>query len=109
LLSAATLVAIPLAIVYDLMLASIAGLWLLRGEGGARLPAWAKWGLTLLFVLSLSPRSLAEHWHLPVGPCISLALFALTVAVALRGGAANLYRQNSDAGAHHSAVPLCFR
>lgn len=90
-LAAATLVAIPLAIVYDLMLASIAGLWLLRAGGEARLPAWVKWGLTLLFVLSLSPRTLAEHWHLPVGPCIALALFILTAAVALRSAATNLY------------------
>jgi Glycosyltransferase family 87 len=84
-LAAATLVAIPLAIVYDLMLASIAGLWLLHDGGGTRLPEWGKWGLAVLFVLSLSPRTLAEHWHLPVGAFISISFFVLAVAVALRG------------------------
>jgi glycosyl transferase family 87 len=85
-LAAATLVAVPLAIIYDLMLASIAGLWLLRAEGENRLPGWGRWALAGLFALSLNPRALAEHWHLPAGPLISLALLLLVAAVAWRSG-----------------------
>jgi hypothetical protein len=83
-LAAATLVAVPLALFYDLMLASIAGLWLFRSERGGLFPDWAGWGLLGLFVLSLNPRALAEHRHLPIGPLISLSLFALVAITAWR-------------------------
>jgi alpha-1,2-mannosyltransferase len=84
-LAAATLVAVPLAIVYDLMLASIAGLWLIRG-GEIRLRGWGGWMLAGLSALSLNPRALAEHWHLPVGAAISLVLFVAVAGIALRDG-----------------------
>jgi Glycosyltransferase family 87 len=83
-LAAATLVAVPLAIVYDLMLASIAGLWLLRADMATRLRRWGGWMLAGLAALSFSPRASAEHWHLPVGPAISVALFAAVAIIALR-------------------------
>jgi hypothetical protein len=83
-LAAATLVAVPLALFYDLMLASIAGLWLFRAERGGLIPDWVGWGLLALFALSLNPRALAEHRHLPIGPLISLSLFALVAITAWR-------------------------
>jgi hypothetical protein len=104
-LAAATLVAVPLAIVYDLMLASIAALWLLRGDGGTRLPEWARWGLSGLFVLSLSPRSLAEHWHLPVGPFITIALFVLVTAIAWSGWSQPLSPEEPPGGGEPIVVP----
>ena len=67
-LASATLLAVPLAIMYDLMLAGVAGLWLLRAEGDYRLPEWGRWLLAGLFILTLNPRGIAAHWHLPVGP-----------------------------------------
>jgi alpha-1,2-mannosyltransferase len=85
-LAAATLVAVPLAIVYDLMLASIAGLWLLRAGEETRLRRREGWTLAGLSALSLNPRALAEHWHLPVGAAISLVLFVLVAGIALRDG-----------------------
>jgi alpha-1,2-mannosyltransferase len=100
-LVAGTLVAVPLAIVYDLMLASIAGLWLLRADGGNQLPGWGGWALAGLFALSLSPRALAEHLHLPVGPAISLGLFMVVITIALRSGPKPLY---SRARVSESAV-----
>lgn len=84
-LASATLVAVPLAIVYDLMLAGIAGLWLLRAEGAWRLPDWGRLALAVLVVLTVDPRGMAEHWHLPVGPFVTCGLFSLTAAVALQG------------------------
>jgi hypothetical protein len=83
-LAAATLFAVPLALFYDLMLASIAGLWLIRAERGGLVPGWAGWGLLGLFALSLNPRALAEHRHLPIGPLISLSLFVLVAITAWR-------------------------
>jgi alpha-1,2-mannosyltransferase len=86
-LASATLVAAPLAIFYDLMLAAVAALWLLRGDGKHRLLDWEKIALAWLFLLSLSPRTLAEVSHLPIGPCIALGLAAMVAARALRGDA----------------------
>ena len=83
-LVSATLVAVPLALFYDLVLAGVAGAWLLRGDGEFRLTEWQKWLLAGLFVLCLNPRGMATDWHLPVGPFIALVLAALTASVALR-------------------------
>lgn len=85
-LVAATLVAVPLALFYDLVLAGVAAAWLLRGSGRYRLAEWEKLGLVGLYVLSLNPRGIAADWHLPVGPLIATALMALVGAIALRGG-----------------------
>ena len=84
-LVAATLVAVPLALFYDLVLAGVAAAWLLRGEGNYRLPEWGKLALAVLYVLSLDPRGIAAEWHLPVGPLIAVALVALVGTVVCRG------------------------
>lgn len=81
-LAAATLVAIPVALIYDLLLAAIAAAWLIRSEG--RLPAWETAVLAALFVLALDPRGLAEASHIPIAPLVSLALVALAGAHAFR-------------------------
>ena len=86
-LASATLVAAPLAMFYDLLLAAVAALWLLRGNGKDRLRDWEKIALAALFLLSLSPRTLTENTGLPIGPSIALALTAIIAAQALRGTA----------------------
>ena len=83
-LVSATLIAVPLALFYDLVLAGVAGAWLLRAEGQFRLHELQKWLMAGLFVLCLNPRGIAAAWHLPVGPFIALAMAALTTTVALR-------------------------
>jgi alpha-1,2-mannosyltransferase len=83
-LASATLVAVPLAIVYDLILAAIAGIWLLRSGGRYRLLEWERWTLAVLFVLTLNPRAIAEQLHLPVGPFAALAFAVLVATKALR-------------------------
>ena len=84
-LVSATLVAVPLALFYDLVLAGVAGAWLLRADGNYRLPEWGRLVLAALYVLCLNPRGIAAAWHLPVGPFIALALMTLTIIVALVG------------------------
>jgi alpha-1,2-mannosyltransferase len=81
-LAAATLVAIPVALVYDLMLAAIAAAWLTRDEGG--LSAWENAIMAVLMVLALDPRDLAEAWHLPVAPFVAVAALALAARRAFR-------------------------
>ena len=76
-LAAATLVAIPLALLYDLMLATIAACWLSRAgnEGGAL--NWERTGLAILYAALLDSRGLAEQFALPVTTLAALGLFAL--------------------------------
>ena len=80
-LAAATLVAVPVALIYDFMLAAVAVSWLVRDPAG--LAGWERVALTALFVLSMIPPSLAEAWHVPTGPLLALALLALIAARAL--------------------------
>ena len=55
-LISATLVAVPMALFYDLVLAGMAGAWLLRADGKYRLPEWGKLVLAGLYILCLNPR-----------------------------------------------------
>jgi alpha-1,2-mannosyltransferase len=81
-LAAATLVAIPVALVYDLMLAAVAAAWLTREEGG--LSAWENTTMAVLIVLALDPRDVAEVWHLPVAPFVAVAVLTLAAMRAFR-------------------------
>jgi alpha-1,2-mannosyltransferase len=80
-LAAATLVAVPVALIYDTMLAVLAAAWLVRDPAG--LAGRETVALAALFVLSMIPPDLAEAWRVPAGPIVSLALFALIAARAL--------------------------
>ncbi len=83
-LVSATLVAVPLALFYDLVLAGVAGAWLLRADGEYRLPEWGKLLLAGLYVLCLNPRGIAAAWHLPIGPIVTMALTALSAWLTMR-------------------------
>src|SRR5439155_12525912 len=89
-LAAMTLAAAPVVLFYDLMLAAVAALWLLRAGGSCRLAEWEKVALAALFLLTLNPRSVSEMLHLPIGPLVTLAFAALVaghVAQALSAAA----------------------
>src|SRR5262249_43821114 len=84
-LASATLVAAPLSLLYDLMLASIAALWLLRAGRSLATRGWEIGAFAALVpALLLSSPMLAEKWHLPLFPFAALALFALATGRALR-------------------------
>jgi alpha-1,2-mannosyltransferase len=86
-LAAATLVAIPVVLIYDLMLAAVAAAWLLRARGERALPAWGKAALAGSFLLVLDPRDIAEACRLPVAPIVALTLLVLVVAQIFRSEA----------------------
>jgi hypothetical protein len=65
-LAAATMVAIPVILIYDLMLAAVAAAWLVRAREEYAFPLWEKAALAASFLLLLSPRDLAEILHVPV-------------------------------------------
>lgn len=73
-LTSGTLVAVPVALLYELMLGAIAGAWLVRAD-----PAANKLPLALLFVALLPARWLSQALQLPVCPVIALVLFAITL------------------------------
>lgn len=87
-LVSATLVAVPLALFYDLVLAGLAAAWLLRAEGKYALGEWGRLALAGLYVLSLNPRGIAADWHFPIGPFIAVAFAALVATAAFRGSIA---------------------
>jgi alpha-1,2-mannosyltransferase len=80
-LAAATLVAVPVALIYDLVLAAIAAAWLVRDPAG--LSGSEKVVLAALFVLCMLPPGLAEAFHFPAEPIVALSLLALIAARAL--------------------------
>ena len=75
-LASATLIAVPLSLLYDLMLGAIAGCWLLRGHGRNCAP-WEKTVLAILYAVLIDSRALAEQMSVPVNTIVALALFAL--------------------------------
>jgi alpha-1,2-mannosyltransferase len=75
-LISATLIAVPLALFYEMTLAAIAAAWLLRAAKEDPLDEWEKIALLGLFVLTINTRGPAEIWHVPVGPLVALAFFA---------------------------------
>ena len=78
-LAAATLIAAPVALFYDLMLAAVAALWLLRTDGTYRLAEWEKLALAALLLLTLNPRSLSEMTQLPIGTLATLGFGAFVI------------------------------
>lgn len=79
-LASATLVAVPLSLLYDLMLGSIAAVWLVRDRGSAAARGREMTALAgLVLILLISTPSLATKWHLPVFPLAAVALFGIAV------------------------------
>ncbi len=83
-LAAASLIAAPLALLYDLMLGVITAAWLVRDSDSPAAWPGQKIALAALFVLLLDGRGLAEKWHVPVFPLAAIALLAIAVARAWR-------------------------
>jgi len=82
-LAAASLVAAPVVIFYDLMLGTIAVCWVMRDKAQPLSPA-EKTFFAAITVLLLDVRHLGESWHLPVAATATVGLFAIVTARALR-------------------------
>ena len=83
-LAAATLVAAPLSLLYDLMLGAVAACWLIRDMRVRGALAWEKTVLAAMFVAVIDSRSLAEQLHLSVNTLVAAVLFALILRRARR-------------------------
>lgn len=83
-LAAATIVAIPVVLFYDLVLGAVAGAWLVRAGRESGFLPWQKLLLAMLYLTPLVARSVATSWHFALGPVAALALLALAAAAAWR-------------------------
>lgn len=80
-LAAGTLAAMPVVLLYDLMTAAVAALWLIRAGREQGFLLWEKTGLAALFLVPLFSRDLGTASHVPLAP---LALMALLTLIGMR-------------------------
>jgi alpha-1,2-mannosyltransferase len=83
-LAAATVVAAPLALLYDLMLGAVAAAWLVRDRNSPVAAGWEMIALAAIYVLLLDGRNLGEEWHIPVFPLAAIGLLAIAAGRAWR-------------------------
>jgi hypothetical protein len=83
-LAAAAVIAAPLALLYDLMLAVVAAAWLVRDRAAPAAAAWEKPVIAALYPMLLIGRGAAEQWHVPVFPLVGVAVFAMAARRAWR-------------------------
>ncbi len=83
-LAAATLVAVPVMLIYDLMIAAVAMAWLIRAGRQSGFPPWAKTVLAGIYMTPLLSRNIATAWHVPMAPVAALTLLALAACWAPR-------------------------
>lgn len=102
-LAAAAVIAAPLALLYDLMLAAVAGCWLVRDRDAPA--AWTPQATAIAaaYVLALLGRGVGEQLHIPVFAIAGLAIFGLAAGrvrreLALRRGAAAPLRAAAPRG-----------
>jgi len=80
----ATLLAVPLALLYDGLLLLVAIGWLVReGREHGFLP-WEKTTLLSVYAASMADYAAGSAWHLPLGPLVSLAVLLLALRRCLR-------------------------
>ena len=76
-LAAATLIAVPVALVYDFLLAGIAMAWLIRAGSDSGFLPWEKVTLAAIFVAPLLSRDFGTATHVPLAQLALIALLAL--------------------------------
>ena len=83
-LIAATPVAVPVFMFYDLMLVGVALAWMVRAGRESGFPAFHKTGLTILFVLPILSGNLDPHARLLIAPSCALLCFTLACSLVWR-------------------------
>ncbi len=78
-LLAATPLAVPVAMFYDLMLSGMALAWLVRWSEGRCFPTWLGVGAVAVFIGSLLTGNFDPHSHLVVAPIVAVGVFAMAV------------------------------
>jgi hypothetical protein len=78
-LLAATMLAVPVALLYDRLLLLAAIGWLVQEGRSKGFRPWEKTVLLAAYLGSLLDYAVDSAWHLPLGPLISVAVLALAV------------------------------
>jgi alpha-1,2-mannosyltransferase len=78
-LAAATLIAVPVALVYDFLLAGIAMAWLIRAGSATGFLPWEKMTFAVVFIVPLMSRNFGTATHVPLAQLALIALLALIV------------------------------
>jgi hypothetical protein len=76
-LASATLVAVPLILFYDFMIAGVAIAWLVRAGRQTGFLPWEKLLLAVVFVTPMLARGVGTSLHLPISTIAGLTLLAL--------------------------------
>ncbi len=84
-LLAATLLAVPLVLLYDKLLALVAIAWLLRDARESGWLPWEKLVLLAIYPAALLAWVIGAAFHLPVGPAVSAAILLLCIRRVWRG------------------------
>jgi alpha-1,2-mannosyltransferase len=77
-LAAGTVVAVPYALLYDLMLAAIGGAWLIRAASAGGFSTWEVPALAAIFILPLFAFQAGLVLHLPLAPLTGAGLLLVT-------------------------------
>jgi alpha-1,2-mannosyltransferase len=75
----ATLIAVPVALIYDDMLAAIALAWLVRAARAEGFMPWEKAALAAIFLAPLLSRNIGMPTHIPVAIFATMALLGLII------------------------------
>jgi alpha-1,2-mannosyltransferase len=76
-LTAATLVCVPVILVYDLMIGAVAMVWLVRAGRETGFLPWEKAVFAALFASALLSRNVGQATHLPMALIFNVALLAI--------------------------------
>jgi alpha-1,2-mannosyltransferase len=101
-LLSATLLAVPLALLYDQMMLLVAVGWLVRDGVRNGFPPWEKTVLLTLWLAALFEYAVGSTWGIPVGPLITLAVIVL----ACRGALRSTRGRDATAATRGRVVPL---
>jgi alpha-1,2-mannosyltransferase len=94
-LAAGILLSVPLALVYDLMLLTVAIGWLVRAGRGTGFLPWEKLALFFCFLVPLVSWLLGRSAHIPLGPLAPAALLALCLVRTLQAAPRRTFRGDS--------------
>ncbi len=99
-LLSATLLAVPLALLYDRLLLLVAMCWLVREARRDGFPPWEKTALLVTYLAVLCEYAIGSEWQVPLGPVISLAILTLTLR---RVVGPRTWTRTADASLHAGA------
>jgi hypothetical protein len=96
-LAAATVVAVPYGLLYDLMLAAVGGAWLIRMGRTDGFRTWEIPALAAVYVLPLFAFQAGLMLHLPLAPLVGSGLLAVAGARAWRERGVSVVAATRDA------------